>query len=389
VDTVEPRAPRALSPSRTQPASVSPPTPAILPAWAWRALGALGGAGRLQADYRDVAALPTPDAFIRAALLRLQIRTAVSAADLERVPATGSLVIVANHPCGGADGLVLLDALLHRRADLRLLANRHLRHLAPLAALLFPIDNLDPRRHARSNASQLRAALRWVKDGGALLMFPAGVVSHLDLRAGCVVDPPWSASAARLLRATRADVLPVHVAGRNSDAFQIAGVVHPLLRTLMLPGELQNKRGAELGLRIGEPWSAARIARTTADEALAAALRLEVYTLAAGGVPEASAPRREPDAVAPVAGLPDAALIAAEVARLPPSSLLASCGTLDVHAAPARSIPALLAEIGRLRELTFRRVGEGTGRERDLDRFDQHYDHLPAWDRRASRAMRG
>jgi putative hemolysin len=353
---------------------------------------------QLGKDYRDVASAPDPEAFVRAALSRLGIRAVVDTPDLERVPASGPLVVVANHPFGGADGLVVLDVLLRRRPDLRVLASRLLGRVTPIAPLLLTVDNVQPRLSRQANSAQLLRALRWVRAGGALLMFPAGVVSHLDLRCRCVVDPPWSHVAARLLRRTEAPVVPVHVAGRNSGAFQLAGVVHPALRTLLLPVELQKRRGTSIRLRIGDPWSAERIASAGGDDELAAKLRLGVYALAADDTKidasnpaDGAASRRERCAPAasvdPIAAAVDPAALARNVALLGDDRRLARCGPLDVYAAAARDLPDVLREIGRLRELTFRAAGEGTGRATDLDRFDATYEHLFAWDRREDRIV--
>lgn len=377
--------------------------PPPVPRWMWHAAGLLRGGRRLLSDYREVATAPDAECFVRAALARLGIAPVVDPAQLELVPAHGPLVIVANHPFGGADGLVLLDVLLRRRPDLRVLATRALAHLAPLAPLVIAVENFDRRRGAALNVTPLRRALRHVRGGGALLMFPAGVVSHLDLREGCVVDPPWSSATARLIRRTDAPVLPVHVAGRNSDAFQVAGVLHPALRTLLLPAELGNKRGARIAVQVGAPWSANRVARESGDDELAAKLRLEVYALGAsavvthaGAAGETGAVRCASQAVPRAPGVPeqivpetDARLVASEIGALPGACLLASCGGLDVYVATADQLRDTLVEIGRLRELTFRAVGEGTGRAVDLDRFDRHYQHLVAWDREAGRIAGG
>jgi putative hemolysin len=384
----------ALVPARNAPASLRAPLRA------WRAVAPICGVAELEGDYRHAASAPGPEAFVRAALARLRIRGDVAAAELERVPARGPLVVVANHPFGGADGLVVLDALLRRRPDLRVLATRLIAGVGPIAPLLLPVDNLQPKRSRAANSVQLLRALRWVRAGGALLMFPAGSVSHVDVQAGCVVDPPWSHAAARLLRRAQAPVLPVFVAGRNSSAFQAAGVLHPALRTLLLPLELHRKRGAIIRLRIGEPWSPARIAAGGSDDDLAAKLRLGVYALAAaeepidtgGSATGAATPSARRHAVAPpepITAPMDPAVVAVNVARLGDERRLARCGALDVYAAPACELPDVLAEIGRLRELTFRAAGEGTGHATDLDRFDASYEHLFAWDRRAARIVGG
>lgn len=355
--------------------------------WAWHAASLLRGGRSLLRDYREVATASTPERFVHEALARLGIVPVVDAGTLDRVPANGPVVIVANHPFGGADGLVLLEVVLRRRPDLRVLATRALQHLAPLAPLVIAVDNFDRGGGVARNVAPLRSALRHVSAGGALLMFPAGVVSHLDLRERCVIDPPWSAASARLVRTLRAPVLPVHVAGRNSDAFQLAGVLHPALRTLMLPAELGNKRGARVAVRIGAAWPASRVGRERDDAELAAKLRLDVYALGAAGIVTAVAPGAAPVAAAPepVAAAADATSLAREIEALPASCRLASCGTLDVYAATSAQLRGTLLEIGRLRELAFRAVGEGTGRAVDLDRFDRHYHHLFAWDRETHR----
>jgi putative hemolysin len=182
--------------------------------------------------------------------------------------------------------------------------------------------------------------------------------------------------------------VPAHLSGSNSPGFQLAGLVHPALRTLLLPRELTNKKGLHVTLRLGAAVSAERVAALAHEGSLASHLRLRSYSLAAprgrtavnaaDGAARPLPARRLHDI--PARG--DAARMAAEVAALGPQRRLATATALEVYCATAAQIPEVLREIGRLREITFRAVGEGTGKALDLDEFDAYYEHLFVWDPR-------
>lgn len=381
--------------------------------WAGAAMARLTRLAELERMYRAVDPGLDPGAFARHALDVLGVSYSVDPLELSRVPESGPLIVAANHPYGGIDGLAAIAALLPRRPDLLVVGTSVLSRITQLAPVLVPVDNRSARTPVGANAVALRRALRAVGDGRALLLFPAGVVSHLDLRGRCVVDPPWHGTVLRFLQVARAPLVPMHVSGRNGAGFQLAGLVHPSLRTVLLPREVVNKRGAHLTLRIGSPLAGERVAELAADERLEAHLRVQVYSLPARPGPgQVDPPRPGPaDAGAsdpagadpagsatriaeagkpawqPLAEPINPASLANDVARLPSQSLLLSIGALQVHWAAAARMPALLPEIGRLRELTFRSVGEGTGRPVDLDHHDERYDHLFAWDAAARKLV--
>jgi putative hemolysin len=365
-------------------------TPSRLRRLALRVLPALARLHRIRDEVRR---LEDPFAVAAHALRELRVNVRLSPADLDRIPAAGGVVITANHPFGGLDGLLAIAAIGGRRRDLRILANAELARIEELRTLIIPVDPFGGPKAARANVAGLRQALRWVETGGALLMFPAGEVSHLHLRSASITDPPWSTTAARLVRLADAPVVPLYIAGANSVLFQVVGLVHPRLRTLLLPAELANKSGARVEARIGAPIQPARYRQITSDQHLAAYLRLRTYGLKAD-TEERPSPSPEDPAVSargaePIAAEVQPERIAREIGALPESSLLASAGNLRVHLASAREIPWTLQEIGRLRELTFRAVGEGTGRSSDIDLFDDYYQHLVLWDSDARRIAGG
>ena len=373
-------------PSTNTPFRIATPwrgVPAIGPAMLGLAEHALAFE-RLANIYRQLEGSATSTAdFAARALDMLEVRFELPAGLLSRIPPAGPAVIVANHPFGGLEGLFLIAELMRYRTDVRLLANRVLTRLPALREAFFAVDVLGDEP-AASNFKPVRAALRHVETGGLLVLFPAGVVSHLHLSAGRICDPPWQRSAARLVRRCACPVVPVYFGGGNSVIFQSLGLLHASLRTVMLTRELLNKRRRTIPVRIGQAISAQRLARIDDDGALASFLRMRTYALEARALPSAyERPCVSTPSTTPVA----ARLIDAEMQSLPNGQVLAQVGAMIVVHARAAQIPWTLRELGRLREIEFRAVGEGSGRDADLDAFDAHYVHLIAYHRERQRIV--
>lgn len=347
-------------------------------------VGPLVGLQKLARLYQETPAALDGPGFIRHSLETLGISYEIGGAGLAAVPRQGPVVVVANHPFGALEGLILADLLLQVRADVKILANYLLQVFKELTKLFIYIDPFSRRKAVPANAAALKQAAHWVGDGGLLAMFPAGEVSQRSWNGWTVADPPWQPPAAGLIRRLGVPVVPVYFHGQNSQLFQLLGLLHPRLRTALLPRELLNKKGGRIRLQIGQPIPPGRLREFPDNRQLAAYLQWRTYLLApaAGqqgphretGVNPASAP--EP--LSPP-GQPE--VWQAEVAALPPAQLLLTNGEQQVFYARAAQIPQLLLEIGRLRELTFRRAGEGSGKSRDLDAYDSHYYHLFIWHR--------
>ena len=328
---------------------------------------------RLRELYRSA---PQPENLLD----QLQIRVEFSAAELAALPQTGPLLFVSNHPFGILDAAILTATLPQVRADLRIVANSMLRNVPELRERCIFVDNFGHSESVSANSLALRECLRWLRKGGALLTFPAGEVAHLDFRHGVIADPPWNPAAARLGQIARAMVAPLYFAGSNSPAFHFAGAIHPSLRTASLPRELLNKRGQRIELRIGRAVSAQTLLRFPDPAEACEYLRCRTYLLAPAsrpGFPALRLPKRSTSIASPT---PQSALTR-EISNLAPERLLSENGDLAVYVAKQSEFPAIVREIGRLREIAFRAVGEGSGREIDLDRFDSSYDHLALWNR--------
>lgn len=376
--------------------SLAPHLPAGLGRWRL-ALAAmfdrLLGLARLNQLYARVPEGLDAHTFVRCTLAQLGVGVAMDPTALARIPASGACLVVANHPHGGLDGIAMLELLLRRRTDVKVMANHLLGHFSELEGLLIGVDPFGGRAAARYNIRAVRQALAWLRGGGLLLMFPGGEVSSWLPSARAVRDPAWDSGVGWLAARSQAAVLPVFIEGRNSILFQAVGLLHPRLRTLLLLREMLGQSGTVIEVRATRALDAEVLALLGDDACRANFLQVCSELL------HARRRYRRPwqllriqhtrvaDEALAVAH--DPARLAAEVAALPPTQRLVGLGTREAWYARAAQIPWLLQEIGRLRELSFRQVGEGTGRPVDLDLFDSYYLHLFVWDTAARRVVGG
>ena len=228
-----------------------------------------------------------------------------------------------------------------------------------------------------------------MRTGGALAVFPAGEVAHVDMNQLAITDPAWHEAVAAIIRRTSAAAIPVFFAGSNGPLFQLLGMVHPMLRTVMLPSELLNKRNHVFKVRIGHALSSRKLSAFPGDAEMTAYLRWRTYLLGhrkdSGNTPAGwpgllkSVHRAAPPVLAPR----ECDQMEREIRALPPDRILLQSGDDLVILAKAQQVPQVMREIGRLREIAFRSVGEGTGKEIDLDQFDSYYDQLFVWSKSA------
>ena len=275
-----------------------------------------------------------------------------------------------------------------RRPDVRFLANGILTTVRELREIVIPVDPISGAKAAGKNSAGLRASLKHLRSGGMLVIFPAGEVSQFHLRAGAVTDAEWNPSAARIAGLARVPVVPAYVAGANSLLFQIAGMAHATLRTALLGRELLNKRGTRVEVRFGAPIAPGKLMAISTAREQTAYLRWRTYLLSSRETfkPATALPLFRRRAIAetmePIAAPVPAAQLAYEIAAMPSECLLSRTNELEAYIARASEIPNVLRELGRLREITFRAAGEGTGKALDLDDFDVHYLHLFVWNPR-------
>ncbi len=316
------------------------------------------------------------DAFFDALLRNLNIGYDCPPEDLARLPATGPLLVVANHPFGLVEGIVLGAILSKIRPDFRFLANALLASIPGLEDRVIPVNPFGGSRSVLQNRKPLRQSVEWLKNGGLLVLFPAGEVATLRFPALAVADREWTVNMARLSRLTGAPVLPMFFHGSNSPAFHLAGLLHPSLRTVLLPHELLKKAGTNIRLSIGSHIPSDRLSATSDPTGY---VRGRTLMLASRSQrPQKPLPFTHLR-TAPIAAAGDPNPIRREIETLPAQQILTRHGEFLVCFAAASQIPFALREIGRLREITFRQAGEGTGKAADLDGYDRYYTHLLMW----------
>jgi putative hemolysin len=338
--------------------------------------------------YRDAGDQPNSLAFCEAVLDRLEVCVRVPPEDLSRIPASGPILAVANHPFGGLDAIVLCRLLLSRRSDVKVLSNYLLSRIPEMASMLISVDPFGNGASRQFNYRGLRQAFDWLADGKTLAMFPAGAVAHWNLGKSRVDEPSWSEHVARLARRSKAAVVPIHFDGANSPLFHLAGLLHPVVRTALLPRELINKRRQFCAVRVGDPIASDEWEHLDTDQQVADFLRQRTcmlrYRSLRGTVarkkPATLLERFKPRPAVKPLGVPcEPDRMSKEISWLAPDGLLCGNGAYQVYVAEATRIPHLLCEIGRLREVSFRAVGEGSGMAGDIDQFDGHYHHLFVW----------
>ena len=320
----------------------------------------------------------------------MNVRVRIDPRDLDRIPKKGPLVVVSNHPFGGIEGVILGKLLLQARSDLRILTNYLLKRIPGIGDYFIPVDPFEERQAVRGNLKGLKEALRWLRHGGVLGTFPAGEVASFNVRRRCVIDPEWSSHVAGIVRRAEAAVLPVYFPGRNGWYFQSMGLIHPRLRTALLAREFVNKVNKEITVYIGRAIPRQKLKRFEHDTDLVHFLRLNtdilknrhnhpLKRLSTKVLPKPGGRRQRSPIIPPV----KPSLLAKDVQNLSPDQLLVEHNDMAVYVAESEQIPNVLTEIGRLREITFREVEEGTGEALDIDRYDAHYIHLFLWNRQS------
>jgi putative hemolysin len=339
--------------------------------------------GKVRELYRRVQ--QSPEGFrLENLLAEMRVGLSVGAADQARIPASGPVVAVANHPYGVLDGAILTVLLTRVRPDVKVLTNFLLADVPELQKHCIFVDPFQTDRSTESNRRGLREALAWLQQGGMLAIFPAGEVSHWQMPAAQIADGPWNETAVRLIRRTGATALPVYFCGNNGVGFQLMSMLHPKLRTAFLLQEFLQQKGKTVEVRVGGGIPMEALQSIPSDSEAVQYLRWRTYLLARRTKPEAEWHTALRSRLAfkiqePVASGGEPGPLAEEIERLPEDRCLAANGDLAVYLGTAGEMPQLLREVGRLREVTFRTAGEGTGKSWDLDPFDDYYSHIVLW----------
>ena len=322
--------------------------------------------------------------FLNAILNEFQIKFEIHEEDLKRLPKDGAYITISNHPLGGIDGLLLLKLMLEKEPNFKIIANFLLHRIAPMKPYIMPVNPFETHKDAKSSVIGIKETLRHLRDGKPLGIFPAGEVStYKDDKL--LVDKPWEEGAIKVIRKAQVPVIPIYFHAKNSRLFYLLSKISDTLRTAKLPSELLTQKDRVIKVRIGKPISVSEQNEYETIESYSEFLRKKTYMLANAfekeskllTVPSLKLPR-SPKQIVTGANQNN---IIDEVDKLRGNDArLLQSKNYEVFFADAKDIPNILHEIGRLREITFREVGEGTNESIDIDKFDKHYHHLFLWD---------
>ena len=322
--------------------------------------------------------------FLNAILDEFQIKFEIPEEDLKRLPKDGAYITISNHPLGGIDGILLLKLMLDREPNFKIIANFLLHRIDPMKPYIMPVNPFETHKDAKSSVIGIKETLRHLSDGKPLGMFPAGEVSTYK-DGKLVVDKPWEEGAIKIIKKAKVPVVPIYFHAKNSRLFYLLSKLDDTLRTAKLPSELLTQKDRVIKVRIGKAISVNEQNEHESIEEYSEFLRRKTYMLANPFEKETKLLdtsnlkiSRSPKEIAMPANH-DQIVKEVDALRNTDCRLLQS-KNYEVFFTEANKIPNVLHEIGRLREITFREVGEGTNESLDLDRFDKYYHHMFLWD---------
>ncbi|MGL2993056.1 GNAT family N-acyltransferase [Flavobacterium sp. TSSA_36] len=322
--------------------------------------------------------------FLNAILDEFEIKFEIPKEDFKRLPKDGAYITVSNHPLGGIDGILLLKLMLEKEPNFKIIANFLLHRIDPMKPYIMPVNPFENHKDAKSSVVGIKETLRHLKDGKPLGMFPAGEVSTYK-DGKLMVDKPWEEGAIKVIRKAQVPVVPIYFHAKNSKLFYFLSKISDTLRTAKLPSELLTQKKRVIKVRIGKPISVAEQNEYDSIEDYSEFLRRKTYMLANPFEKENNFlntnPLKGSKSPKKIVTPANSEKMIREVENLRNLDCrLLQSKNYEVFFAQAKDIPNILHEIGRLREITFREVGEGTNESIDLDKYDKYYRHLFLWD---------
>jgi putative hemolysin len=299
--------------------------------------------------------------------------------DLKDIPDSGPVMFLFNHPYGGLDALAIVNTLLKIRPDTKFIANFLLSKIEPISPYLFQVNPFEDRKQAFSSLGGLKEMYKYIQQGNAVCILPAGEVSTKYNGSSVVEDREWQSNIMKFVRSTDAHVVSGYISGENSKLFHLMGKINPALRTAMLPRELLNKKNQSIYLRFSGHSANKTIKKLDDNKHLSKIFKAKTYMLKDDCL---FTPNQKHDIhnYKEIIEQTNVALQIKEINSLKENNLLFQTDSYLCFFASSNEIPSIFRELSRLRELTFREIGEGTGKSSDSDEYDEYYKHLFLWD---------
>ena len=336
------------------------------------------------------------DSFVR----ERDLKYIVFEEDLARIPKTGPFILVSNHPLGAIDGILMTKILTEIRPDFKIMGNFLLEKIEPMKPYVISVNPFENRKELKSSSTGMRGSLKHLEEGGCIGIFPAGEVSNRNNEFSEILDKKWEKPALKLIKMAKVPVVPMYFHAKNSRFFYQMAKLHPDLQTLLLPSEMMHKREKPIRVRLGKPVSVKVLEDHDSIEEMGEFLQKKIHLLKSYYEKRKSLADRlnipnlrlnfpllkEENVVQNIIDETPTEDIVKEIEALSKNDkMLFRNGNYEVFFAAYGDIPSIMREIGRQRELTFRKIGEGTNLPFDLDEYDEHYHHLFLWDSKAKK----
>jgi putative hemolysin len=320
---------------------------------------------------------------INSLLDQLDLKFEIPEEDLKNIPSQGAFITVSNHPYRGIDSMLLYKIVSAKRSDFRIMASYLLHNINPLSDIIIPVNTFETSRNSKSSFSGIKEGIIHLKNNHPLGMFPVGETSSLIEVSKVILDKEWQPAALKFIKNASVPVIPIYFHGTKSRLSHIIGKIHPLLRTIKLPAELTKKKNRTVLIRIGSPITVREQMEFETIFQFGKYLRARTYSLGSAlKVRKFFSNYRyniKPDPE-PLANPLPVHTLKEEFNKIRQEYELFSTKNYSVVCAPTAKIPEIFNEIGRLREQTFRKIGEGTNKSADIDEYDIYFNHLFIWD---------
>lgn len=349
--------------------------------WTSRGIMWFSSLNKINNMYEDLKHLSGKD-FINTLLKKFQLKYDLHKEDLKRIPKKGPFITISNHPLGAFDGVLLIKIMLKIRPDFKMIANFLLSRIEPIKNHFFSVNPFE--YYNKSSLKGIKNAIKYIKKGHPIGMFPAGEVSSFQKKTGEISDREWQKTAIKFIIKVNVPIIPIYFHGRNSNFFYQFGRINEYFRTIMLPSEMFKQKGKIIKIRIGNPIKLNKLNKNSISY-VKLFLRKKTYLLSNvynkkrfinlykkqfnlckitnKNIKKIIKPIPYND-------------IQNEILNLYSTDLLFSNYKYEIFFTHASKIPNILIEIGRLREISFREVGQGTNKSLDIDKYDKYYYHL-------------
>ena len=318
--------------------------------------------------------------FLNAYKRKARIKHIVSNNQQQRIPETGSLLIIANHPTGIPDGLLILDQVLKIRSDVKVVANQMTYKVDPLKPHTIPVDPYDQAASKIQNGRQIKSIFDWLNEGHCIILFPAGDVANYNFKEKQLDEQFWHPTAKKIILKHTGNVLPWAINGKNSSLFYQLGKIHPSIKSALMTREGLKSRRKPIYSQIGFPT------KFNGNEQLITDLETKIKLMCMSMQQSSKSAIKSINTTEFWSEIIPETLsetIENEVHSI--GNPIIEKGALQVYLTTKNASPKIIEEIGRLREITFRTVNEGTGKSIDLDHHDAYFEHLILWDKESKK----